>query len=127
MVQLNSSFLQHSHMANTIHSMKTTVMGDGPSAIHGVMMALDITDAASASQFVQEAADQLKLAIMQSPMEQVKVLLSVQGAVMAQDVKNALLEKQKTDKLFMVMCMQIQGMDIIHIDASGKPLDAVTM
>ena len=114
-------------MANTIHSMKTTVMGDGPSAIHGVMMALDITDAASASQFVQEAADQLKLAIMQSPMEQVKVLLSVQGAVMAQDVKNALLEKQKTDKLFMVMCMQIQGMDIIHIDASGKPLDAVTM
>lgn len=112
---------------NTIHSLKTKVIGEGASTIHAVMLALSFTDAGTASDFVMESADELKMAIMQSPMNLVKVLISATGPVTASVILDALKSKQMVDPLFKVMCTQIQGIDIVHIDDTGKPLDSVKL
>ena len=109
---------------NEIAQLETRQLNESSSAI---MVALNMRDCATASQFVKDVAHKVLLQRMISPPDTAFLCVTIVGTVTAAEFEKLWRKHTPSEPGLAVFLDQMQAADVIHGTPQGKVLDQVSL
>src|SRR4051812_10222912 len=105
---------------NQIQSISTKPLDSENGTVLAIMMALDVSDLKQADDFVQSAVEKFKAQWMCSPPETSALLITLIGAMSAQDFARRWQTIASADKVLHHFMTQLEMADVLHGTSAGE-------
>lgn len=113
--------------SNRIQKLYTTPLESANGTVLAIMMALDVFDLERTDEFIQSAIEKFKAQRMCSPPETSVLLVTIVGAMSAEDFAQRWKAIASTDKVFHHFMSQLETAEVLHGTSAGQVLDTASL